>query len=284
MTGPGVIAAVLAELARIDQPRNSSDTGLLLATAVAHLTLLALLVVAVRKARKGDYLGLSCVLGAFVLSWGEAVYDQPFHLTFYTGDLTLWSPFGINQPIWVPAGYAMAYGMGGWWVAQTLLRGNASRRDVARMLAVVWLGCFGFETFAGHVGAFEYYDHPITVFGTPPWIETLNAVFIVVAGILIAVAQPVLRTVPARLLVATLAYLVGFTGVTYGAGFLPLDVMNSPHAGGVWMWLAVLASQVIALAILVVVVDLVGLLPAYRDGFARGPRLLKIAQPDRRSV
>ena len=274
----------IVEAVRLDQPRHSSDTGLFLATAVAHLTLLALLVVAVRKARAGSYLGLSCVLGAFVLSWGEAVYDQVFHLTFYTGDLTLWSPFGINQPIWVPAGYAMAYGMGGWWVAQRLLRGGATRRDIARMLGVVWLGCYGFETFAYQVGAFEYYDHPITVFGTPPWIETLNAVFIVVAGILIAVARPVLRTVPAQLLVATLAYVVGFTGVTYGAGFLPLDVLNSPHASSAWFWLAVLAGQVIALVILVVVVDLVGLLPDYREGFERGPRLLKIGQPDRKPV
>jgi hypothetical protein len=121
------------------------------------------------------------------------------------------------------------------------------------------------------VGAFEYYGHPITLFGTPPWIETLNAVFIVVAGILIAVAQPVLRAagVVSQMVVTTLIYLAGFTGVTYGAGFLPLDVLNSPHAESVWMWLAVLVSQVLAVAILVVVVDLVGLLPAYREGLGR---------------
>ena len=61
-------------------------------------------------------------------------------------------------------------------------------------------------------------------------------------------------------------------------GFLPLDVLNSPHSESVWMWLAVLVSQVLAVAILVVVVDLVGLLPAYREGLGRGRKLLRIGQ------
>jgi riboflavin transporter FmnP len=261
---------------RLNAPQHPHTAGMIAATVIAGGLLAVVAAAAFGQARRGRYLGLGCLVGALCLSWGEALYDYVFHLTFYAKDVTVWSPFGIRQPAWVIPGYVMAYGLGGWWVAHRALRGGLTRRGVIGMLAVIWIACFTSETLDYHIGAFQYYSHSITVLGTPFWIETLNAVFIVVTGLAIAAAQPVLRRAgaAAQILVPTILYVVGFTGVTYGSGFIALDVLNSPSSHTGWMWLAAGASNAFALLVLWVVVDLLGLLPAFHS-LRSGRRLIK---------
>lgn len=266
----------------LDAPEDGSRAGAIVVTVGAYTLFLVVSGLAVQHALRGSYVGLGCLVGALVLSWGEAVYDSVFHLTFYTDDMTLWSPFGIDQPLWVPPGYVMAYGLGGWLVAQRLLRGGVTRRQITKFLALAWIGCSAFETFAYRIGAFEYYAHDITLWGMPYWHEMFNAVFIVIAGILIAAVQPLMRNANlfTHLAMPTLVYMAGFTGVTYGAGYLALDVHNSSMGEG-WMYLAATASNLAAVLMLWAMVDLLELLPGYEHSLATGPRMLKLSHRGR---
>ncbi|HTK65864.1 MAG TPA: hypothetical protein VL595_26010 [Pseudonocardia sp.] len=244
---------------------DGSRTGTLVVTAGCYLLALAAAAVAVSQARRRRYLGLGCLLGAFTVSWGEAIYDRLFHLAFYARDMTLWSPFGIDQPWWVPPGYTAAYGLGGWLVAERILGsrvdaapGTLTRARIGRFLGVAWAGCAAFETVAYHLGVLRYFDNSITVFGMPYWHEMFNAVFIVVAGIAVATVQPLLRGAGpvVGLAVPVAVYAVGFTGITYGTGFLALAAHNSAMPP-IWVGLAAVAGNVMALLLLWLVVDLV---------------------------
>lgn len=244
---------------------DGSRTGSLLVTAGCYLLALAAAGVAVSRARRGHYLGLGCLLGAFTVSWGEAIYDRLFHLAFYARDMTLWSPFGIDQPWWVPPGYTAAYGLGGWLVAERILGsrvdaapGTVTRARVARFLVVAWIGCAAFETVAYHLGVLRYFDNSVTVFGMPYWHEMFNAVFIVIAGITVAAAQPLLRGAGPilGLAVPVAVYAVGFTGITYGTGFLAIAAHNATMPP-VWVGLAAVAGNVMALLLLWLVIGLV---------------------------
>jgi hypothetical protein len=161
----------------------------------------------------------------------------------------------------VPPGYTAAYGLGGWLVAERVMAGPLTRARAARFLTVAWIGCAGFETVAYHLGVLRYFDNTVTVFGMPYWHEMFNAVFIVVAGITVAAAQPLLRGGGRRagpligLAVPAAVYVVGFPGITYGAGFLALAVHNSA-APPLWVGLAAAAGDVMALLLLWLVVDL----------------------------
>jgi len=254
---------------------DGSRTGTMVVTAGCYLLSLAAVGAAVVQARRGRYLGLGCLLGAFTVSWGEAIYDRLFHLAFYARDMTLWSPFGIDQPWWVPPGYTAAYGLGGWLVAERLLAATVTRARIARFVAVAWIGCAAFETVAYQLGVLRYFDNTVTVFGMPYWHEMFNAVFIVVAGITVAAAQPLLRGAGplAGLAVPAAIYAVGFTGITYGAGFLALAAHNSAGPP-LWVGLAAVAGNVMALMVLWLVVDLLGAIPRYRDELGSGPLLL----------
>lgn len=256
---------------------DGSRTGTIVVTIVVYLGALVATGVAISQARRGRYVGLGCLLGAFVVSWGEAVYDELFHLAFYAQGMTLWSPFGIDQPWWVPPGYTAAYGLGGWLVAERILRGAVTRARIARFLVVAWIGCAGFETVAYHLGVLRYYGNTVTVWGMPYWHEMFNAVFIVVAGTTLAAAHPLLRgaNVFAQLGVPTVVYVLGFTGITYGAGFLALAAHNSLAPAGS-VALAAVVSNVLAVLVLWLAVDLLEAVPAYRDGLATGPRLLRL--------
>lgn len=268
---------------RLDQPTNPSQAGLVAATLIAFMLLAGVAALAVRQARRGSYVGLGCLCGAFCLSWGEPVYDYVFHLTFYTKGETLWAPFGINQPAWVVAGYVMAYGLLAWCVAERALRGDLTRHSIVVMLVIAWFACAASETLDYEIGAFEYYGHSIKLLGTPYWIEMFNAVFIVAVGLLIAAATPVLRRgkILIQLFVPTMLYMVTFTGVTYGCGYLALDVLNSPGSHTAWMWLAALGTNALALLLLWILVDFLELLPAYRFTLRDGPRLVKLNGADR---
>jgi hypothetical protein len=270
------VVQTAVEFARVGSLEDGSRTGTIVVTIGVYTLTLVVGARAVWLARRGRFVGIGCLVGAFVVSWGEPIYDAAFHLAFYARDMTLWSPFGIDQPWWVPPGYTGAYGLGGWLVAEAILRGNVTRGRIARFLVVAWIGCAGFETIAYHLGVLRYFDNATTVWGMPYWHEMFNAVFILIAGIAIAAAQPLLRGAGpfTQLAVPTLVYVLGFTGVTYGAGFLALDAHNSTAAAG-WVAAAAVASNVIALLMLLAAVDLLGAVPAYRDGLATGPRLLR---------
>jgi hypothetical protein len=259
---------------------DGSRTGTIVVTAGVYVLALAAAGVAISQARSGRFMGLGCLLGAFAVSWGEAIYDRLFHLAFYARGMTLWSPFGIDQPWWVPPGYTAAYGLGGWLVAERILRGEVTRARIARFLVVAWIGCAAFETLAYHLGVLRYFDNTVTIFGMPYWHEMFNAVFIVIAGITVAAAQPLLRGAGlfTGIALPTAVYVVGFTGITYGAGFLALTAHNADAPSGC-VALAAVVSNVLAVLVLLLVIDLLGAIPRYRDGLASGPRLLRLTPP-----
>lgn len=243
--------------------------GQLLETVGCYTAALGLFTMAVRQARGRRYVGLGCLLGAALLSFGEAIYDKVFHLVFYTeGQWTFWTALGVPQPVWVIAAYILAYGSGGWWVAARVARGAVTRGELARMTAWIWLGCTTFETAAYHLGAYEYFgEQPLRVLGFPWWITMANTVFIVATGIAIGGLQPVLRHTQAtvQVLLPAVLYPVAFCGITYGTSFAAVDVLNTRMSGGPWMIAAALGANLLTVLALLLAVDLLSYAPDHRD-------------------
>jgi hypothetical protein len=242
--------------------------GELLETVGCYGAALVLFAVAIRHARRGRYFGLGCLLGAALLSFGEAIYDKVYHLVFYTeGQWTFWTALGVPQPVWVIAAYVLAYGCGGWWVADRVSRGGVTRRDLAAMTAWICLGCTTFETVAYHLGAYEYFGHqPLRVLGFPWWITMANAAFIVSTGIAVGGLQPILRnTRPGvQILLPAVLYPVAFCGITYGTSFAAIDVLNTGLAGAPWMTVAAVTANLLTLLALLLVIDLLSFAPGHR--------------------
>jgi len=165
--------------------------------------------------------------------------------------------------------------MSGWWIAARVARGDVTAAALGRMTVITFVGCMAFELVNYHGGVDEYWGHSITVLGHPFWIDVFNAAFVAVAGMTIAVLRPIARdmSVAGEIWLAILVYVVGFAGVQYGTGFVALDVLHSPYARGAWMWLAILVSTGIAIALLWTVINLTLRLQrrAAREGAAELP-------------
>jgi hypothetical protein len=256
--------------------------GQLLETVGCYGAALVLFAVAIRRSWRGQYLGLGCLLGAAVLSLGEAIYDKVYHLVFYTeGQWTFWTALGVPQPVWVIAAYVLAYGCGGWWVAERVSRGGVTRRALAMMTAWIWLACTIFETAAFHLGAYEYFgDQPLRVLGFPWWITMANAAFIVSTGIAVGGLQPILRNTRAavQVVLPAVLYPVAFCGITYGTSFAAVDVLNTGLASGPWMTAAAVAANLLTLLALLLAVDLLSFAPDHRASLSRW--LLRPARPN----
>jgi hypothetical protein len=249
---------ILAVNGPLSTPRNGNQAFTVVVTVACYAAVIAAFVLAIKRARDGDRLGLGCLIGALIVSFGEPIYDSAYQLTFFSQGMTIWSPFTIAQPLWVPAGYAVAYGMSGWWIAARAARGEVTAAVLTRMTLVIFVGCVAFELVNYHGGVNEYWGHSITFLGHPFWIDVFNAVFVAVAGMTIAALQSVARTMSfaSDVWLTIVVYVVGFAGVQYGTGFLALDVLHSPHARGGWMWVAIIVSTGTAIALLWTAINL----------------------------
>jgi hypothetical protein len=184
------------------------------------------------------------MLGSALCMLLEPVYDANFHVWFYDrGEIWgLYSAYGMTQPIWVPITYLWVYGGLALLVCRHLIRGG-SRRDMGRLIVVVFTVFSLFELIGINLDTYEYYGpHPFRVMGFPLWLSVMNTTVSITAGVAVYRLLPVVRGAERWLLLVVVP--ASFAMMEFLA-FPALVVINTDDPP---MWL-VYAAVLLAVAI-----------------------------------
>jgi len=216
---------------------------------------LALLGYAVALARRErSPLPVMIVVAVATGSVIEPIYDITYHLYWLgaspQGDgpqWTLFTAFGLPQPVWVMPAYVMVFAL------PALLLYRAFARGVTIQRIFAWAGLTAlttavFETIATNVDLYTYYGHaPLRLLHYPLWISVMEAAQITGYAVLCAVIK--LRSPrPVHCLALLVVFPANFAFETLGAGFPTLISMNTPHPSTGLMWAMAPVSMALAAA------------------------------------
>jgi hypothetical protein len=203
----------------------------------------ALLAYAVRLGRRERsilpvMLWVSVAVGSII----EPLYDIAYHLLWYTpGQWTLFTAFGLPQPVWVMPAYIMVFGL----PAMLLYRRLAAGADLAFIFKVAALLVFTtavFETTANNVDLYGYYGAaPMRLLKYPLWIAVMEAAQITGFAVLCALLKR-RATRPVHSLALLVVFPANFAFDVLGAGFPTVIAQNMPHPDTAVMWLSAVAS------------------------------------------
>jgi hypothetical protein len=218
------------------------------ATVVLWAGTIALLVYAYRLARQErSPFPLLLVLAVATGSLIEPLYDIAYHLFWLDNgrQWTLFTAFGLPQPVWVMPAYVMVFGLPALLLYRRLMAGAA--------LSVVFTWAFVlscttavFEIIAVNVDLYTYYGKaPVGVFGYPLWIGFMEGVQIATYAVVTAVLRHRV-TLPVHGLALFLLFPANFAWATLGAGFPTLMAINTPDPSTLVMWLSVPISVALA--------------------------------------
>lgn len=217
------------------------------ATVVLWAGTVALLGWALRLARQErSPLPVVLVLAVAAGSVIEPLYDTAYHLLWYVpGQWTLFTAFGLPQPVWVMPAYVMVFAFPALVLYRRLGRG-ASTRYVFTFAGVLALTTATFEITAINLNLYGYYGQaPMRVFGYPLWIAVMEAAQITGYGVLAAAVKRSSGG-PRLSLALLLLFPANFAFVTLGAGFPALMAINTPHPVGAVMWATAALGSVLA--------------------------------------
>ncbi|MFA7597448.1 MAG: hypothetical protein WCY92_13960, partial [Novosphingobium sp.] len=121
---------------------------------------------------------LTVIAAAALCSLLEPLYDIAFHLIWYVpGQWTLFTAFGLPQPIWVMGAYILVFA--GPVIAMVDKVEEMDRAAHRRLVATVFVTTAIFEMIAISGGTYGYYGpHVLRMFGYPLIIAALEATFI----------------------------------------------------------------------------------------------------------
>ena len=224
-----------------DMPLNL--TMQTVATVVLWTGTLLLLAYAVKMSREErSPLPVLIVLAVAAGSLIEPLYDIAHKLYWLEegGQWTLFTSFGLAQPVWVMPAYVMVFAL----PALLLYRRIAAGAPLTFIFAYGALTVFttaAFEIIAINVDLYTYYgEAPMRVAGYPFYIGFLEAAQITGFAVLAAA----LRLRATRTL--HLFFPANFAFDTLGAGFPVVIATNVPDPSMVVMWLSAILSMAFA--------------------------------------
>jgi hypothetical protein len=229
------------------------------ATVVLWAGTVALLVWAARLARQErSPIPVVLVLAVAAGSLIEPLYDTSYHLLWYVpGQWTLFTAFGLPQPVWVMPAYVMVFAFPALVLYRWIGRG-AGTAVVFKFAALLAATTAVFEITAINVNLYGYYgDAPMRVLHYPLWIAVMEAAQIAGYGVL-AAALKRWATRPAHSLALFLLFPANFAFVTLGAGFPTLMAINAPDPSPAVMWVCGLLSMALAAGALWLTTQLLG--------------------------
>jgi hypothetical protein len=203
----------------------------------------ALLLYAISIARQErSWIPILIVVATATGSIIEPLYDTSYHLLWYThGQWTLFTAFGLPQPVWVMPAYVMVFGL----PALLLYRRLAAGAPLSLIFKFAGLFAFTtavFEIAAVNLNLYGYYGSaPMRLFHYPLWIAFMETSQITGYAVLAAVLKR-WATKPQHALALLLLFPANFAFETLGGGFPTLMAINTPHPSDVVMWLCGLLS------------------------------------------
>lgn len=227
------------------------------ATVVLWAATLAILAIAVRRGvRERSVFPVLIVVAVAVGSIIEPLYDIAYHLLWYVpGQWTLFTSFGLPQPVWVMPAYVVVFAGPTLYLYPKFSRG-VTRSDIFKYAGMTVFTTAVFETAAISLGLYTYYGpHAFRVLDYPLWISVLEAAQITGFAVLVSVFHRVVTRQVAMLGLFVL-YPAHFAYALLGAGFPALIAINSPNPSTAAVWVSTTISMCFAVVALLLVSEL----------------------------
>ena len=223
-----------------------------IATIVLWGGTLALLAYAVKMARdERSPFPVLLVVAVAVGSIIEPLYDISYHLYWLTdgGQWTLFTGFGLPQPVWVMPAYVMVFGLPALLLYRRLAAG-ATLAFIFKFGALTAFTTAAFEITAINVDLYKYYgEAPLRLAHYPIGIAFMEAAQITGFAVLAAVLK-LRATRNLHYLALFVVFPANFAFDTLGAGFPTIMAINTPDPQPVVMVLSALVSIAFAVTAL----------------------------------
>lgn len=184
------------------------------------------------------------VVAVAVGSLIEPLYDISYHLHWLDAgqQWTLFTSFGLPQPVWVMPAYVMVFGMPALLMYRSLARGVTLKR-VFTLAALTAFTTAVFEITAINLGLYVYYgESPWRVFNYPLFIAFMEGAQITGFAVLAALLS-LFATKQVHALALFAIFPGNFALETLGAGFPTVILQNtSPNPDDVLLFLSAFAS------------------------------------------
>jgi hypothetical protein len=182
----------------------------------------------------------------------EPIYDITYHL-YWLGaspdghgpQWTLFTAFGLPQPVWVMPAYVMVFALPALLLYRSFARGVTLQKVFGWAALTACTTAF-FETAATNLDLYTYYGQaPLRLARYPLWIAVMEAAQITGYALLCA-AIKLRAPSPRQCLVLLVVFPANFAFETLGAGFPTLISMNAPHPSVALMWAMAPVSMALA--------------------------------------
>lgn len=229
-----------------DLPLNT--TMQTVATIVLWAGSLGLLAYAANLARRER--SVFPIVLVFAVAFGsviEPIYDITYHLHWLDNGAqwTLFTSFGLPQPVWVMPAYIMVFGLPALYLYRSLAKG-ATLSAVFKLASITVVTTAAFEITAINLDLYVYYgESPWRVLGYPLFIAFMEAAQITGFAVLAACLQLV-ATKPVHSLALFAIFPANFAFATIGAGFPTLILQNSANPNGLLLFLSAFVSVALA--------------------------------------
>jgi hypothetical protein len=225
----------------------------LVATLVLWGGTIALMAYAVVLARRErSPLPVLIVVAVATGSIIEPIYDITYHL-YWLGaspsghgpQWTLFTAFGLPQPVWVMPAYVMVFGLPALLTYDRLSR-DASMARIAKLAGLLVVTTAAFETTANNLNLYGYYgEAPLRLLKYPLWIAVMESAQITGFAVVCALLARY-KTRESHCLALFALFPANFGFAVLGAGFPTLIAMNTAHPSRLVMWLTSFVSMALA--------------------------------------
>lgn len=194
--------------------------------------------------RERSILPVALVLAVAVGSLIEPLYDISYHLHWLDGgeQWTLFTSFGLPQPVWVMPAYVMVFGMPALLMYRSFARGVTLTR-VFKLAGLTAFTTAAFEITAINLGLYVYYgESPWRVLNYPLFIAFMEGAQITGFAVLAALLS-LYATKQVHCLALFAIFPGNFALETLGAGFPTVILQNtSANPNGTLLSLSAFAS------------------------------------------
>lgn len=194
--------------------------------------------------RERSILPIVLVVAVAVGSLIEPLYDTAYHLFWLDSgrQWTLFTSFGLPQPVWVMPAYVMVFGMPALLMYRSFARGVTIKR-VFSMAALTSLTTAAFEITAINLDLYVYYgESPWRVFGYPLFIGFMEGAQITGFAVLTALLS-IYAVKPVHCLALFAIFPGNFALETLGCGFPTVILQNtSANPNGMLLFFSAFAS------------------------------------------
>jgi hypothetical protein len=219
----------------IDQPVN--EVGQLISTVLTGgLAVAALVYCVVIWRREGTVWQFFLLVSGGITCLMEPLYDHLYGLWFFEeGQWHLYTTFGSNQPVWVPAAYLAFYGGASVFVARWMMRRPTMRNVWIMYGAIAVMSLTAEIIYVTFLKVYAYQDsQPFVVGGYPTFLAFTNAMSALIGGLIAFGLVPVLRRPidqAALITVVPSAFAMGL----FGIGILYLSVRHGMENPPMWL-------------------------------------------------